>query len=231
MAVNRRPRYYFSFRSPYSWLAHLDLRDRHPLLAAALDWIPFWEPDARISAELSAAGGAFVYRTMSREKHRYILQDVRRLTRQRGLSLRWPVDRAPRWEVSHLPYFVAARHGRAWEFVDAVFRARWLSGADISDPATIRVVAGEVGLDADQVVGAVDDPAVRAQAVDALLAIERDGVFGVPFFAAGYDKYWGLDRLDAFVARLAAPASAAARPAPEPFGGPAGELDHPGGCG
>src|SRR4030095_2728769 len=47
-AVSRTPRqpvFYFSLRSPYSWLAYRDLLDRYPDVAERVRWEPFWEPD------------------------------------------------------------------------------------------------------------------------------------------------------------------------------------------
>jgi 2-hydroxychromene-2-carboxylate isomerase len=223
-------RYFFSFRSPYSWLAHRELTKHHPETAKSLSWVPFWEPDPGMTAALEAAGGRVTYTPMSRPKHLYILQDVRRLCQEQGLALRWPVDRNPRWEVPHLAYLVAAEEGRGPQFVDAVYEARWLRGADICDPATIREVAAETGLDPEPLAGAADDPAVRAVAVAALLWIDRDGVFGVPFFTYGYDKYWGLERLSPFLDRLDGDAARAAGILPADWHGTA-DLDHAGGCG
>ena len=45
--ARRRPRWYFSFRSPYSWLAYRDLISRYQDVAELIDWLPFWEPDPR----------------------------------------------------------------------------------------------------------------------------------------------------------------------------------------
>ncbi|MFF7793100.1 DsbA family protein [Streptomyces sp. NPDC007991] len=232
--ARRPPRHYFSFRSPYSWLAHRELTEHHPALARSLRRIPFWEPDALSQKLLTEAGGSFVYQPMSREKHFYILQDVRRLTRARGLDVSWPVDRDPHWEVPHLAWFAAARHGVDAAFTDAVFRARWLEGRDICDPAVVADIARDVGADPDEAAGAFDSDTYRAAGVEALLSISRDGVFGVPFFVAGAEKFWGLDRLAPFLAALdgsgTGPAATEAPPAPV---GPGEHADpgHAGGCG
>jgi hypothetical protein len=44
-ATKLPPRIHFSFRSPYSWLAHHDIAADHPELLTAVEWRPFWEPD------------------------------------------------------------------------------------------------------------------------------------------------------------------------------------------
>jgi 2-hydroxychromene-2-carboxylate isomerase len=197
------PRVYFSFRSPYSWLAYHDLTTRHPDVAAALQWRPFWEPDERSERMLTQAGGRFVYTPMSKEKHLYVLSDVRRLAQRRGLPMVWPIDREPCWEVSHLPYFLAADRGLGMAYVDAVYRARWREGRDVCDVATIADVAEDVGLDRASVEAATGDDELRARGVAALLDVEADGVFGVPFFVIRRQKFWGVDRLLDLVDALA----------------------------
>jgi 2-hydroxychromene-2-carboxylate isomerase len=196
------PRFYFSLRSPYSWLAHHDLVTHYPEVAESVQWRPFWEPDRTSQRLLADAGGSFPYVENSRPKARYILQDVRRLADHRGLRVTWPVDRRPHWEVAHLAYLVAARHGQGRQFIAHTYQARWQRGEDISDPVTIGRIAGELGLPAAALTGAVDDPQVRAEGLEALLALDVDGVFGVPFFVVGYDKFWGVDRLSLFAAAV-----------------------------
>ncbi len=229
--TSRRPaRCYFSLRSPYSWLALHDLLRDRPDVADRLEWRPFWEPDALSEKLLAEAGGAFPYTPMSRAKQFYILRDVRRLTAERGLAVTWPVDDSPWWEVPHLAWFVAERHGLGRAWIERLSRARWQEGRDICDPATVGELAEELGIDAEAARGAVDDPDVRERGVRALLDIEDDGVFGVPFFTRGRDAYWGLDRLPAFLAALPVPAPDGAA---ELVAAGLGAVDagHAGGCG
>ncbi|MEV6052205.1 2-hydroxychromene-2-carboxylate isomerase [Streptomyces sp. NPDC052107] len=234
--ARRPPRFYFSLRSPYSWLAYRDLLQRHPRTATALEWVPFFEPDELSRKLLAEAGGSFPYTPMSPEKHRYILQDVRRLAAERGLAFSWPVDRDPVWEVPHLGYLAAARHGRGPEYIALAARARWELGQDVCDRSVVAGFGAELGLDPEELAAASDDPGLRAEGVRILLEIQRDGVFGVPFFVDHYDKYWGVDRLPAFVAALTGKNPALAEPPDDPaipLTEPTRSVDdgHAGGCG
>lgn len=232
MRTESVPRFYFNLRSPYSWLAVHELSQRYPDVADRVEWRPFWEPDTGSARLLDEAGGAFIYTPMSREKHLYILQDVRRLATQRALPVTWPIDREPRWEHAHLPYFLAEAAGVGRDYVRAVSQARWEQGQDICDPEVITTIGHRLGLAAPAVRGAADDPALRERGRQALLALHRDGVFGVPFFIVGRDKYWGLDRLPAFAAAMRQHTAPAAPPAEIPTVSAASFDDgHAGGCG
>lgn len=226
------PRFYFSLRSPYSWLAYHDLLGRYPDMAVMLDWRPFWEPDKHGERLLREAGGRFIYTPMSREKHLYILQDVRRLAAARELEVTWPIDRDPCWEVPHLAYLVARGHSLGAEFIDVAYRARWQQGRDICDRGLMGELADELGLDPREATGAADDPELRRQGTLALLDVYQDDVFGVPFFVHHRDKYWGVDRLPPFVAAVRAATE------PEPVVAPevttsvnSSDAGHAGGCG
>lgn len=200
--AKKPPRWYFSLRSPYSWFAYRDLMKHHPDVLDAVQWIPFWEPDARSEEMLAQIGVTLPLVPMAREKNFYILQDARRLAQDRGLDVTWPIDREPVWEVSHLAYLVAEDAGRGREFVDRVYQARWQESKNISDPAVIGKIADDLGLDADRAAGAVDDADLRARGVEILAASAKDSLFGVPFFIHGHDKFWGVDRVEAFVAAM-----------------------------
>lgn len=224
--------FYFSLRSPYSWLAWRDLRDHHPERLAELELVPFWEPDQGHAAELDALAETFLYTSMTRDKHMYILSDVRGLAADRGLTIKWPVDKEPRWEVAHHAYFVALEHGKAYEYIDALCSARWQQGRDISDPDVVAAIAADLDLP-PEAAQAWQDPAMRALGLAALKRCVKDGVFGVPFFVSRRDKFWGLDRLPRFLAARKA-ATQGSELAPESAGHAPPHraiFDHAGGCG
>lgn len=229
--MSKNPRFYFSLRSPYSWMAYRELLERYPDVADAVEWVPFWEPDVLSQRML---GEDFPYSAMSRAKHLYILQDVGRLTKARGLPLKWPVDREPVWEVPHLGYLVARGEGRGPEYIAAVYRARWEEGRDICDRVTIAEIAASLDLDPTRVAAAGDDPELRAEGVEILREICQDGVFGVPFFVHRFTRFWGMDRLADFAEHLRAKLAPAAAlpPAESAVGfGRSSEESHAGGCG
>ncbi|MDG9720239.1 2-hydroxychromene-2-carboxylate isomerase [Streptomyces sp. DH24] len=252
MASRRRPRWYFSLRSPYSWLAYRDLMDTHPEVLDAIEWLPFWEPDEETTRLLAEEGVTLPIVAMSRAKNFYILQDTRRLTTERGLTdITWPIDRDPCWEVSHLAWIAAEDEGRGKDFVAAAHRARWQEGKNISEPEVIAAIATDLGLDAERLSTAHQDPELRKRGAAYLAESAHDGLFGVPFFINGRDKYWGVDRVAAFVkafhaseeadrakaeAKAAKDRAEAAVEAPDPathadLFAAGGDQGHAGGCG
>lgn len=233
----KKPRLYFSLRSPFSWMALRRLEERLPNADEVLDFIPFFDPDAETARMLGERGGEFHYTQMSKAKHLYILNDTKRLAAKFGYAMRWPVDIDPWWELPHLGWLKARELGVHREFYRAVTRARWERGENICDAGVLGPVLAEAGLPVEPLLTAPSDPRLREAGVDALLSAHDDDIFGIPYFKWGMQKFWGLDRLDDF---LAAFEPTAAEPAADPLAGipaPAlvavGGFDHDtaGGCG
>lgn len=229
------PRVFFSFRSPFSWLALERIARRAPGVLDVLEWIPYWEPDAITAAALAERGAVIHYAAMSKAKHLYILQDTQRLAAAMGLAIRWPVDVTPHWEVPHLGWLAARRHQppSALPLYRAVVAARWQRGEDICDPDVMGRLAESVGVASAVVTGAAAVAAVRAEGVDALHRAWEDDIFGVPYFRHQRARFWGYDRVDAFLAALGVvtPAEVPELPAEvrERLG--AYDTDSAGGCG
>ncbi|MFL1375929.1 2-hydroxychromene-2-carboxylate isomerase [Nocardiopsis protaetiae] len=197
--MKRPPRLYFAFRSPFSWMALRRLEELYPQAADTVEFRPFWEPDEDLLARLRAGGGEFPYTPMSKAKHLYILYDTKRLAASLGYTMSWPVDVDPWWEVPHLAWLYARRQGREREFYRLVTEARWERGENVCDPALVRELAAEAGLDGDAAASAASDPDLREEALAALHDLYQDDVFGVPYFRVGRHRFWGLDRLAAFL--------------------------------
>ncbi|KWT63505.1 hypothetical protein ADL21_02190 [Streptomyces albus subsp. albus] len=199
------PRLYFSLRSPFSWMGLRRLEELYPRAREQLDYRPFWEPDQQITEQLAARACGFHYTPMSRAKHRYILQDTRRLVAHFGYRMVWPVDGpAPWWDLPHLAWLKARHLGRHHEAYALMVTARWERGEDICRPEVLCKVLAAGGEELTALVEAVQTPQVRAEAVDALATAYEDDIFGIPYFAVGRHRFWGLDRVEHFIAELAA---------------------------
>jgi 2-hydroxychromene-2-carboxylate isomerase len=228
--MSARPRLYFSFRSPYSWLAVRRLREAVPDVFTRFDMQPYWDPDERSSAALAERGGEFHYVQMSRAKHLYMLLDTKRLAQRRNLAMAWPVDVDPWWELPHLAWIAARREGRAEPFYDALVEARWGRGEDICQADTVRRAAKEAGLDPETAVAAPESGSVREEAVDCLYRAYLDDIFGIPYLKLGRHRFWGLERVDDFLAVWRAGDDRPVVTEPARLTPPY-DLDNPGGCG
>lgn len=239
---------YFSFRSPYSWFGTRLLEKKGLGPASKLPYVPFFEPDATWAALLRERNAAFPYSAMSRDKHYYVLQDVKRLARIYGVPLRWPIDENPDWSVPHVTYLACRRRGLGAAFFWSVYRERWEKGTNVWLWETMESLLRQLDTDAGAMLRLARSREITEAATEALCEASDDGVFGVPFFIHNREKFWGVDRLDLFLDSLGADFCAAARvEGPSPYlteregsaatvAGTPPDLaplaeDHAGGCG
>ena len=86
-------------------------------------------------------------------------------------------------------------------------RAMWLEERDIADPATIRLILSENGLDPDSVLAEAATPGATSD-LDSFTRDAMDaGVFGIPCWEVGGELFWGQDRLPFVQRALAGPGS------------------------
>lgn len=93
--------------------------------------------------------------------------------------------------------------GERIAFVTAVMAACWEQGQDAQDFAVLARVARDCGLDGEALVAAAATPEVKADLARATEQAIKDGVFGVPSFVCDGELFWGADRVESLLRRIA----------------------------
>ena len=179
-------RFYFSFRSPYAWLAAERLESELGDLGVPIERIPIYPTPELFPNDPAAMP----------DKVAYLVQDVRRLARERGLTVRFPSPVDPDWSLSHAAFLGAQRQGAGHRFMLEAFRKRFREGLDLGEDGVIADAAHQAGLDRDVLLSAAHSDELRSEASAGFrLGIERDRIFGVPSFVYDEKLYWGQDRM------------------------------------
>jgi 2-hydroxychromene-2-carboxylate isomerase len=131
-------------------------------------------------------------------KGRYMVSDLARFAQRHGI----PFSQNTFFPINTLTLMRGATGlqmrdpARLVPYVDAVYRAIWVDGKDMNDPAVVAGVLQQAGFDPMALLGMANDPEVK----DRLKAVTQDavarGVFGAPTFFVDGQMYWGQDRLD-----------------------------------
>lgn len=183
-------RFYFSFRSPYAWLATERLEAELGDLDVEVERIPIYPTPELFPNDPAAMP----------DKIAYMAQDVPRLARELGLSVRFPATEAD-WALCHAAFLGAVQQGAEQQgaghrFMLALFRKRFGEGLDIGEEGVVADAAGRSGLDPDAILAAAHSEELRSQAAAGWrLGMERDHIFGVPSFVYAGKLYWGQDRM------------------------------------
>ena len=177
--------FYFSFRSPYSWLGFYRLSRIAGQLPVAVEYIPCIPPEDFVRSSLE-----------NKRKILYIAGDIKRFTDAYGLKISWPEQFDTEWIVPHSAYIHAWDNNKDTAFALAAYSARFEGGENIGNDHAISNIAIRSGLDPDETVEAAHDKQIQSRVLEGMKSITRNGMFGVPFFIYKRQKYWGNDRLD-----------------------------------
>lgn len=181
-------RFYFSFRSPYAWLAAERLEHELAGYALELEYVPLFPTPEQFPNDPARQP----------DKLRYVMQDVMRLAKEYELPLRFGAALDTDWAKAHAAFLGAQALGASTRFMREMFRARFGEGRDIARDDVITDVALRCELPPERLLDAAHSPSLQSQTAEALaLGKQRDGIFGVPSFVYRGQLFWGHDRLGA----------------------------------
>lgn len=196
---------WYSFRSPYSYLALERIEETLRGLPATLQLRPVL-PMIERGMPLAPI------------KRMYIARDAKREADTLGIpfgNLCDPAGRAVEHCLAIAP--LAAAEGKALPFARSVMRGVWAEARDLSEYVDLRRVVERAGLSWDAAKAALKDPAGAQAAATAADDLAVIGLWGVPSMRAGEFVGWGQDRLPLLADRLRRHAAAvAAEPPPAP---------------
>ncbi len=182
--------FYFDFSSPYSYIANewIDaLAARHGRTVqrhAILLGVTF------SAAELKSPVSYPI-------KRDYSLRDIARSARFERVPYRMPEPfPIPTQNAARVFWWLKDSEGEAAAaaWARAGFRAFFTRGVALNDPAALKALAAEAGLDADAAEHAWNNPAWKERLKRANDEAIAAGVFGAPFFIVDGEPFWGNDR-------------------------------------
>ncbi len=182
--------FYFDFSSPYSYIASEVIDGLAEKYGRKVKWRPML-----LGVVFQKTGQPLLVNVPL--KGEYSMRDFARSARYHGVPFTFPA-KFPLSTVS------AARayywlHGqdcaKARQFARAAFRAYWVDGRDISDPAVLQDLAAGLGIDPAALAAGIATPEIKER-----LKVETDtalakGMCGAPYFVVDNEPFWGADRL------------------------------------
>ena len=178
-------RFYFSFRSPYSWLGFYRLSGIAEQLPVDIEYIPSFPPEDFPNDPRN-----------NKTKSLYIAGDIKRFTEAYGLKTSWPKPFDTDWIIPHSAYIYAQDNDQGISFALNSYSLRFEQGKNIGDDQVLSNLAALSGLAPDKTVQAAHDKQFQDRVISGMKATVQDGMFGVPFFIYKGQKYWGNDRLE-----------------------------------
>ncbi len=184
----RRLGFWFDYSSPFTYLAATQVAHLAHQTEALLEYQPFF-----LGGLFKSIGTPMVpLATYPEAKRRYYAADLRRWADRLGVPFHWP----RRFPLNTIPALrLTFLAGDATPLVvDRLFEVCWVEDRDPADPAVLKAVVDELGLDA-HLLERIKDPETKAALKDATDEAVRLGVCGAPTFEVDGRLFWGQDRL------------------------------------
>lgn len=183
--------FYFDFGSPTSYLAWTQL----PKIARAADAQLRYHP-VLLGGVFQATGNHSPAQIP--RKGEWMKVDLQRFAARYGEIYRdnpyFPINtmQMMRGAVGYQMYKPAQFDA----YVAAIYRAMWAESLNMADETIVAEVLQRGGIDPQEFIGFIQDPAVKTKLrTDTEAAVER-GIFGAPTMFVGDEMYFGQDRLD-----------------------------------
>jgi 2-hydroxychromene-2-carboxylate isomerase len=186
--------FFYDYVSSYSYLANSQLRG---LAGDRIVYRPMF-----LGGVLDATGNRPPLTVPA--KFSYLSRDMQRWAERYGLSLRMNA-RFPQNTLGALRLaLVAERQGKFAPLHEKLFAAMWADNRDLSDEAVLSELATGAGLDGEQCMRAIKEPAIKESLkANTAEAVSR-GAFGAPTFFIGDEMFFGNDRFEFIREALAA---------------------------
>ncbi|QVW21674.1 2-hydroxychromene-2-carboxylate isomerase [Pseudomonas hormoni] len=196
--MSKTVEFYFDLGSPATYLAYTQLPKICAQIDSQLIYIPIllggiFKATGNASPATIPAKGAYMFQDLDRYARRY---DV-------------PLKFNPNFPINTLMLMRAVsgmqlRHPeRFLTFIDCLFKAIWVEGRNLDDPATVATVLTQNGFDPTEVLALTADEDVKAALKNNTEKAVQRGVFGAPSMFVDNQLFFGQDRLDFVLEALA----------------------------
>jgi 2-hydroxychromene-2-carboxylate isomerase len=189
--MSKTVEFYFDLGSPATYLAYTQL----PKICAQTDTQLIYIP-LLLGGVFKATGNASPATVPA--KGRYMFQDLDRYAKRYGVPLKFN----PHFPINTVMLMRAVTGMQLRQpehfatFIDCLFKAIWVDGRSLDEPATVAAVLSENGFDPQEVLALTADEEVKALLKDNTEKAVQRGVFGAPSMFVDNRLYFGQDRLD-----------------------------------
>jgi 2-hydroxychromene-2-carboxylate isomerase len=190
--IARHIDFWYDLASTYSYPAAMRIEAAAAAAHVTVNWRPFL-----LGPIFKTQGWDTSPFNLQPAKGRYMWRDLERICADLGLEFRKP-DPFPQWSLA------AARMAvtdlvtpQRPEFTRRVFLAQFAQGMRIEDISVLAAIAGDLGLNSEEVLAQLRSPDVKARLRAETEEAQRLGLFGAPSFVTPDGEiFWGNDRLE-----------------------------------
>lgn len=183
--------FYFDLMSPFGYIGSTQIDELAARYGRTVDWRP-------------VLVGVTVMKVMGMKplpeyplKGPYLAHDLKRMGKIFGVPVKQHGLKGHNSLAAMRAYVWLKREDpeRAKAFAQRMFRRLWVDGRDITPVEASQEEAAALGVDAAALAQAVTSPEIKSALMADVESAIAAGVFGVPFFIADGEPFFGVDHL------------------------------------
>ena len=185
--------FWHDFASTYSYLAAERIQPLAQSKGVAVSWHPFL-----LGPIFQKQGWDNSPFNIYKAKGEYMWRDMERSAENYGIPFRRCQDTFPANGLlaARITLCLQSEEQRA-AFTQAVYRAQFTRGEDISDRTIIQAILNRLGHDAEKLFSQAKSAGIKQRLFDNTAQAQAKGIFGAPSFVTpDGELFWGDDRLE-----------------------------------
>jgi 2-hydroxychromene-2-carboxylate isomerase len=181
--------FYFDISSPYSYLAHTQLRKYEKETGERINYMPIFLGGLHRLADIAAPG-------LNPLRGKYLIKDLKLFADKYKIKYQFnryfPIKSIQIMRGS----LVAGQSGFFHSYIDKFFVAAWVDSLNLNDENIFEKFLKNMDINYDDFVQKSSDPKIKDDLKNRTDAAFKRGIFGAPTFIVNGKMFWGQDRLE-----------------------------------
>ena len=180
--------FYFDFSSPYSFIAHEELKKLEKKNQIKIKYMPIFLGGLHNAAGVTPAAFIDV-------KSKYMIEDTKLICEKKNIKFIFN-SYFPIKTVNFMRGVLIAEEDTFKKiYIEKIFKAIWKDGLNMNDPIVVEKILKNIDLNPEIFLSKVSDDKIKNKLRKLTDDALKKGIFGAPTFLVNKKIFWGQDRL------------------------------------
>ena len=187
--ANKKIDFYFDISSPYSYLAHTQIRKYEKETGEKINYMPIFLGGLHRLADITAPG-------LNPLRGKYLIKDLKLFADKYKIKYQFnryfPIKTIQIMRGA----IVAGQNDYFQNYIDKFFIAAWVDSLNLNDEKIFEKFLKNMDINYSDFAKKLSDPIIKDELKDRTDAAFKKGIFGAPTFLVNEKMFWGQDRLE-----------------------------------
>jgi 2-hydroxychromene-2-carboxylate isomerase len=187
--ANKKIDFYFDISSPYSYLAHTQIRKYEKETGEKINYMPIFLGGLHRLADITAPG-------LNPLRGKYLIKDLKLFADKYKIKYQFnryfPIKTIQIMRGA----IVAGQNDYFQNYIDKFFIAAWVDSLNLNDEKIFEKFLKNMDINYSDFIQKLSNPKIKDELKDRTDTAFKKGIFGAPTFVVNGKMFWGQDRLE-----------------------------------